>query len=96
MLTLHARGGITARIRHTMIFQTNRGLTRNSIQITPLYRDHPSFRLAGLRRFHTFAEAPRDIPKQWAEFNQLAIPRSQLALYPFLLNLQFQSLCHDI
>ncbi len=31
-------------------------------------------KLAGLRRFHTFADAPSDIPKQWAEFNQLPIP----------------------
>jgi AraC family transcriptional regulator len=42
--------------------------------LTPTFRDHPTFRLAGLRRFHTFADAPRDIPKQWAEFNQLPIP----------------------
>jgi AraC family transcriptional regulator len=42
--------------------------------LTPLFRDHRSFKLAGLRRFHTFADAPRDIPEQWAEFNQLAIP----------------------
>jgi hypothetical protein len=42
--------------------------------LTPTYRDHPSFRLAGLRRFHTFANAPRDISAQWAEFNQLPIP----------------------
>jgi AraC family transcriptional regulator len=42
--------------------------------LTPTFRDHPSFKLAGLRRFHTFADAPRDIPKQWAEFSQLPIP----------------------
>jgi predicted transcriptional regulator YdeE len=42
--------------------------------LTPTFRDHPSFRLASLRRFHTFADAPRDIPVQWAEFNQLPIP----------------------
>jgi AraC family transcriptional regulator len=42
--------------------------------LTPLFRDHPTFRLAGLRRLHTFADAPRDIPAQWAEFNQLRIP----------------------
>jgi AraC family transcriptional regulator len=42
--------------------------------LTPTYRDHPTFRLAGLRRFHTFADAPRDIPRQWAEFNQFPIP----------------------
>jgi AraC family transcriptional regulator len=42
--------------------------------LTPTFRDHHSFRLAGLRRFHTFADAPRDIPAQWAEFNQLPIP----------------------
>ena len=42
--------------------------------LTPLYRDHHSFKLVGLRRFHTFANAPRDIPEQWAEFNQLPIP----------------------
>jgi AraC family transcriptional regulator len=42
--------------------------------LTPLFRDHPSFRLAGLRRFHTFATAPKTIPPQWDEFNQLPIP----------------------
>jgi hypothetical protein len=42
--------------------------------LTPLLRDYPSFRLAGLRLFHTFADAPRDIPTQWAEINQLPIP----------------------
>jgi AraC family transcriptional regulator len=42
--------------------------------LTPTFRDHSSFRLAGLRRFHTFADAPHDIPAQWAEFNQLPIP----------------------
>src|SRR5258707_12655212 len=42
--------------------------------LTPTSRDHPPSRLAGLRRFHQFATAPRDIPKQWAEFNQLPTP----------------------
>jgi AraC family transcriptional regulator len=42
--------------------------------LTPLFHDHRSFKLAGLRRFHTFADAPRDIPAQWVEFNQLPIP----------------------
>jgi AraC family transcriptional regulator len=42
--------------------------------LTPAFRDHRPFKLAGLRRFHTFADAPRNIPKQWAEFNQLPIP----------------------
>jgi hypothetical protein len=30
--------------------------------LTPTFRDHHSFCLAGLRRFHAFADAPRDIP----------------------------------
>lgn len=42
--------------------------------LTPTFRDHSSLRLAGLRRFHTFADGPREIPTQWAEFNQLPIP----------------------
>lgn len=42
--------------------------------LIPAFHSLPSFRLAGLRRFHTFADAARDTPKQWAEFNQLLIP----------------------
>jgi AraC family transcriptional regulator len=39
--------------------------------LIPIFRDHPSFHLAGNRRWHTFADAPKTIPPQWQEFNQL-------------------------
>src|ERR1700733_14618485 len=42
--------------------------------LTPTYQSLPLFRLAGIRRFHTFATAPETIPRQWNEFNALALP----------------------
>jgi AraC family transcriptional regulator len=42
--------------------------------LTPDFRDRPAFQLAGIRRVHSFENAPRDIPTQWQEFNALTIP----------------------
>jgi AraC family transcriptional regulator len=42
--------------------------------LTPTYKSLPLFRLAGIRRFHTFATAPETIPPQWNEFNALSLP----------------------
>jgi AraC family transcriptional regulator len=42
--------------------------------LIPTYQSLPTFRLAGIRRFHTFATAPETIPTQWNEFNALPLP----------------------
>ena len=42
--------------------------------LTPTYQSLPSLRLAGIRRWHTFATAPETIPPQWNEFNGLPLP----------------------
>ena len=42
--------------------------------LTPTYKSLPLFRLAGIRRWHTFATAPETIPPQWNEFNALPLP----------------------
>ena len=42
--------------------------------LTPTYKSLPLFRLAGIRRWHTFATAPETIPPQWNEFNASALP----------------------
>ena len=42
--------------------------------LTPTYKFLPLFRLAGIRRFHTFATAPETIPPQWNEFNASPLP----------------------
>ena len=42
--------------------------------LTPTFQTLPSFRLAGIRRWHTFATAPETIPPQWNEFNALPLP----------------------
>ena len=35
------------------------------------FADGAAMLLAGVRRWHAFADAPRDIPAQWMEFHQL-------------------------
>jgi AraC family transcriptional regulator len=47
--------------------------------LTPTFHDRPLFRLAGLSRTHTFAEASKTIPPQWDEFSQLPIPGREQA-----------------
>jgi AraC family transcriptional regulator len=42
--------------------------------LTPTFKSAPLFRLAGIRRWHTFATAPETIPPQWNEFNALPLP----------------------
>ena len=41
---------------------------------TPTFRSHPAFHLAGIRRWHTMADAPRNIPPQWNQLHALTIP----------------------
>lgn len=42
--------------------------------LTPTFRTLPSFHLAGIRRWHTFATAFETIPPQWNEFNAMNLP----------------------
>ncbi len=42
--------------------------------LTPTFHGHRALKLAGTRRWHTFATAPEVIPPQWDEFNRLALP----------------------
>jgi AraC family transcriptional regulator len=49
-------------------------MTTPNQTLTPTYQSLPTFRLAGIRRFHTFATAPETIPPQWNEFNASALP----------------------
>jgi AraC family transcriptional regulator len=49
--------------------------------LTPTFQSLPLFRLAGIRRWHTFATAPETIPPQWNEFNAMQLPgRAQTEL----------------
>ncbi len=49
-------------------------MTTPNSPLTPTYQSLPLFRLAGIRRWHTFATAPETIPPQWNEFNALPLP----------------------
>jgi AraC family transcriptional regulator len=49
-------------------------MTKPNSTLTPTYQSLPSFSLAGIRRWHTFATAPETIPPQWNEFNALPLP----------------------
>jgi predicted transcriptional regulator YdeE len=42
--------------------------------LKPAFKSAPLFRLAGIRRWHTFATAFETIPPQWNEFNTLNLP----------------------
>jgi AraC family transcriptional regulator len=44
------------------------------MEFSPVYRDLPTFRLAGLRQWHSFADAPRTIPDQWDQFKASRLP----------------------
>jgi len=60
-----------------------------ALDLTPVYCDLPTFRVAGLRGWHTFVSAPQTIPPQWAEFNQLALPGKRDAQVFYGVNCQF-------
>jgi AraC family transcriptional regulator len=42
--------------------------------LTPASRDLPTFRLAGIRRFHDLADAPSTIPDQWHDLHASSLP----------------------
>jgi AraC family transcriptional regulator len=48
---------------------------------TPRFQQGPAMLLAGLRRHHQFADAPRDIPSQWNEFDATLLRRTQAVSY---------------
>lgn len=41
------------------------------LELKPRFENRPSAFLAGIRRYHLFANATADIPQQWLEFNEL-------------------------
>jgi AraC family transcriptional regulator len=42
--------------------------------LTPTFRDLPTFRLAGIRRFHDLPTAPATIPDQWHDLHASGLP----------------------
>jgi len=68
--------------------------------LTPTFHGHRGFKLAGIRRWHTFATAPETIPPQWNEFNALGLPNRAEATETFgatcqmdMANQRFEYLC---